>query len=612
MGQFLRCLIFSISLLVMALICFISYKLGKREGLKKSLYKITYRSLCVVFSFIVAPYLNEYILNYDLYKIKKPIKFDGMYFYRAIDFLEEVIVHNEVLNDIYNFVPSLKNLLMDFPQVLTIPFVYVITFIAISLLLLPLFLFLSYRRKRRVLYDKAYNQRGPIWAGIINSVQTVFLISIILTPINGLSRIYRNSSQGLVSSESNICLQNKYLKKYDSACKIIEGYNSSIFSLIDNNPINDYIYSSLTRINYGEETTSLNKEVISIARAGLVLNKTGLLEAIEVESFEDVKELNFNSLTSEDIDVVVEAFETSLYTKDVVFELYEWSKSYLDWFIKDLIDKEFKTTYEYDDMVGELKIILNTIKYMMDNKHVLDNITQVYKKIDDYNNNISKENKTIDTDIKLFLDVAYTVDIDFLIELYDRLKDSKIYKDMIPQMIDHLLLYEDIHITSSYDPEEFNEAAKHALNVIKIIKNHKYAYGILPLLGQLTKEELHYIADVVEYLSKTKTLKNLFPDLIRYAIRDSQVEMDLPIHVLYEIKDWHREIELVGLIMRIVYIYESEHYIDYDLAWYGLTTYDDTMLFKAAFRAGIKLLPDVFMMWIAGKDYKYLVGEYVV
>ena len=70
MGQFLRCLIFSISLLVMALICFISYKLGKREGLKKSLYKITYRSLCVVFSFIVAPYLNEYILNMIYIRLK--------------------------------------------------------------------------------------------------------------------------------------------------------------------------------------------------------------------------------------------------------------------------------------------------------------------------------------------------------------------------------------------------------------------------------------------------------------------------------------------------------------------------------------------------------------
>jgi DNA gyrase subunit A len=45
---------------------------------------------------------------------------------------------------------------MDFPQVIFIPFTYVICFLLISLLLLPLYLYLSYKRKRRVLYDKLF------------------------------------------------------------------------------------------------------------------------------------------------------------------------------------------------------------------------------------------------------------------------------------------------------------------------------------------------------------------------------------------------------------------------------------------------------------------------
>ena len=49
-------------------------------------------------------------------------------------------------------------------------------------------------------------------------------------------------------------------------------------------------------------------------------------------------------LTEEDIDVVVEAFEESLYTKDVVFEVYEWAKQYLDWLIRDLVDEKFNTS----------------------------------------------------------------------------------------------------------------------------------------------------------------------------------------------------------------------------------------------------------------------------
>ena len=611
MGQFYRYLIFTISLLLMGFICFIGYKLGQKKGIKKSLYTITYRSFCVIFSFIVAPYVNEFILNYDLYKLKRPIKHEDMYFYRVIDFVEEVIVHNEVLNDIYNFVPSLKNLLMDFPQILTVPFVYVITFIAISLLLFPLYAYLSYKRKRRTLYEKSYNNKPNVWAGVINSIQVVFLVSIILTPINGLSRIYKDSSKNLISDESNICLQNKYLEKYDSACKIIEGYNSSIFALIGNNPINEYVYESLTRISYDDNTTSLNKEVVSIARAGLVLNKLGLLDAINVDGFEDVKTLNFKGLTTEDIDVVVEAFETSLYTKDVVLEVHEWCKLYLDWLIEDFIGERLDIKYEYGDVVGELKIVLNTIKYILDNKHILDNINAVYEVISDYNLR-PKDTKTVDTSIKLFFDIVYAIDVDFLINLHEGLKSSKIFNDIVPQIIDHLLLSADIHITSAYDPSEFNIAVNYALNIAKIIQNHRYIYDVVYLISELTTTEVHYLADVVEYLSSTKTMKHLIPDLIKYGIKDSQIEMDLPVDVVYNIKEWDRELELVQLIMEFIYEYIEEDDIDYSLAWHILTNYDDTILFETAYRYAIDILPDIFTMWVADKGYEYLVGEYVV
>ena len=140
MKLFWKSFIFIASFLIFSFFLFISYKIGKKEGIKKALYRITYRSICVIIAFILAPYVTELILNYDLYKGGHSIRYNGMHFYRIIDFIEEIIVHNEVLNDIYNLFPSLKNLLMDFPQVLFIPFGYILTFIIISLILLPLYL----------------------------------------------------------------------------------------------------------------------------------------------------------------------------------------------------------------------------------------------------------------------------------------------------------------------------------------------------------------------------------------------------------------------------------------------------------------------------------------
>ena len=87
MNIYWQSVIFVISAIVFALFIYFSYKIGKRRGLKKSLYLITYRCVCVIFAFIMAPYINEYILNFDLYEAGRAIKYNGLHFYRIIDFI---------------------------------------------------------------------------------------------------------------------------------------------------------------------------------------------------------------------------------------------------------------------------------------------------------------------------------------------------------------------------------------------------------------------------------------------------------------------------------------------------------------------------------------------
>ena len=610
MELYLEYIIFIVSLLTLSLFILINYKIGKKEGIKKALYRITYRSLCVIIAFILSPYITEFILNYDLYEGGHSIRYNGMHFYRIIDFIEEIIVHNEVLNDIYNLFPSLKNLLMDFPQVLFIPFGYLLTFILASIVLAPLYFYLSYRRKRRVLYDKSYNKRGPICAGILTAVQSVFLVSIILTPVNGLAKIYKDSANELIDENTTICQQNVYLEKYDFACKVIEAYNNSVFGLIGESPVNDYIYGSLTRIKYDENDTSLNREIVSIARAGIALNKTGLIDAINITDFSDVTSLNFKGLTEEDIDVIVEAFEQSLYTRDVIYDVYEWSKAYLDWLIEDLIDKEFVNDNEYVDVIGELKIILRAINYMLNNRSFVENVTKIYGYVDEY---IEKYGNTINAyaSTRLFFDIVYEVDVEALTEVYLLLKDSKIYNNFIPHILDYLLSTIEVRITSNASSEELNQVVLHALNVVKIIQNHAYIYDFLHLVNDLTKDEVHYLATVVEYLNSSQNFKYMLYDLAEYGIGTLQMKIDIPTEVIFKIKEWERELELAHLVVQIIYTYEKTGVIDYDKAWYGLTTYNNTILFKTAFDYLIDMLPEIFTTWISGKDYKYLVGEYV-
>lgn len=610
MELYTKHIVFTVSLLILFFILYLMFIIGKKQGIKKSLYKISYRSICIVFAFVTAPQVNEYLVNYNLYDIGKSIKYNGLHFYRFIDFFEEIIVHNEVLNDIYNLIPSLKNLLMDFPQVLFVPFTYVLIFMIISLLLFPAYLYLTHKSDNKFLYDKPTKKSPEIWAGILNCVQFIFVVSVVLTPVNGLTRMYKESTKGLIEENTNICKETKYIEKYAFACSIIEGYNSSIFALLGEVPTSGQLYNSLTRINYDDKNTNLSNEVVSIARAGVVLNKTGLLSTIEVESFEEVNDLSLNSLTSEDIDVVIEAFKQSVYTKDVMDELYNWSKSYLDWIMVMLVGEEFQFKYEYDDMVEELEIILRTLNYILNKTEFLDNIKEVYMFVNQFiNDPITGTN--IPADIRLFFDVAYTIDLETLKDIFNYLKQSKIYRDVVPQILENVMIPLNLRVNFSDDPQELNQAIEYIFDIIEIVKNHAHIYDVIRLVNDLTQEELHHIARIINYFNQSQTMPHLIHDIAIFAVKSVQLDMDLPYGVIYKIKDWSKELELAQLAIQIVYTYIDYGYIDYDKAWYILKNYDNTILFETAIKYAVELLPDVFVMWIAGKDYTYLVGEYL-
>ena len=482
-------------------------------------------------------------------------------------------------------------------------------FILISLFLLPLYLFLSYKRKKRILYDIEYKKSPRVWAGIISAVQSLVLVTIVLTPVNGLSRIYKEASRDLIKDESNICLQNEFLEKYNVACQIIEGYNASVIGVIDDNIISRYVYSSLTRINYSDKETSLNNEVVTLARAGLILNKTGLLKAMNISDFDDVRALDFHSLTLEDIEIIIKAFEESLYTRDVVYDVYKWSKEYLGWLIMDLISEDIPIEYTYDELINEIRIILTTINYILNNQTLLNSINNVYKIIEEFVE--TNKNDLVFRPIeKLFFDVIYEVDFDSLIVVFNYLKETKIYHDFVPRMLEYFLRLINIDVELN-DINDLNTIVNYALGIAKRISNHRYIYNVFHLLNDMTNEDIAYLAEFMDFMVNDEKLIDLTYALISFGVGEAQLKLNIPVEILYEITDWKRELELTRLVINIIYKAMHTGIIDYDLAWYGLETYNDTVAFKAAIKMAIEMLPEAFTMWIAGKDYKYLVGEYV-
>ena len=328
MGSTESVLVWIISFFVLALILLLAYKFSYKLGIKKALYRTTYILICVIFSFILAPIVNEFLVEYDLSKINVTLSYNEKTVTTIIDYIEEIIAHSKFLNDLYVYFPSLKDLFMDFPQILLVPITYVFLFIIFLIILLPLYLYLSYRRKRRILYDRGDGVHHRAWAGVLGCVQCVFIISVLLSPLNGIGRIYKNATNDtLKDNESSLCQEVSALNKYNKYCNIVELYNSTIFSTIGgNDSVSDYIFDSLTRISYGDGYTSFSDEASMIIKSGIVLNQSKLLDVVLNGSKAIPMDVVLkNTLSDSDIDIIVDTLSNSKYSEEILSELEQVS-----------------------------------------------------------------------------------------------------------------------------------------------------------------------------------------------------------------------------------------------------------------------------------------------
>ena len=441
MSSLERWVIWWLSFLVFLVTLLLAYKVSYKLGIKKALYRTTYIILSVMFAFILAPMFNNHFFNLNLQSLNIEFKYRGNSYYTLVDYIEEVIVHSEFLNDIYKYFPSLKDLFMDFPEVILAPVTYVLLFIVFIILWMPLYLYLSYRRKRRVLYDRKPNKRHKVWAGIIGCAQWIFLLSILLTPVNGFNRIYHAAIEETLDDEyTTLCNEIESLSKYSKYCDLIEVYNSTILATIGGkDSLNSYVFDSLTRIYYDGGYTDISKEASLIMKSSILLDQSGLFEELIMSGGEvdEVWLLN-NNLDLEDINIIVDTLGESKYSKNVLIELGDIVIDTLNDVLANFLEAEdFKINVSLttDEFVEEIKIVLKIID-LLTSTNILPQIMMVKDMVMEFVEN-THEFDSDDIVIFSFLtELLNGVDLDVFILLVETLFESRIFKDAIPYLLD--------------------------------------------------------------------------------------------------------------------------------------------------------------------------------
>lgn len=533
-------LIWIVSFLIFLIILYISYKISYKLGIKKALYRTTYILLSIVFAFSITPYVNRELFSLDLTKFDITLKYKDQSFTTIIDYVEEVIAHSEFLNGLYVHFPSLKDLFMDFPQVVLAPITYVLLFLLFLIIWLPLYLYLSYRRKRRILYDREDNKTHRVWAGILGAVQAVFVISVILSPINGINRIYQRSIKNTLDEEyDSLCDGNVLLSEYKIYCDIVEAYDSTIFALIgDDNSISNYTFDALTRITYDGEQTNLSNEASLIIKSSIVLNQSGFLSLMATDdgiiTMPLLAEKNFNE---EDINIIIETLGQSKYSANLMVELEELIYNTLYAFSEQELGVNVEGVVQEltpEERLQEIKIFLEIIPLLMKD-YLFNQILDMIDIIVHFVNEVPENRKDEEEIFRFINEVSNSVDLDNLELLCEYLFESKIFSSVLPRFIDKAFG----HVGFNYVVTD-GDALDQIYNVIDLAKLFKkyQPTAVLDFFTRLNDEEMMLVGEILNYLCASPESVNFVKFLLGLIFEDFDYYSNVD---FLEIRDWSKE-----------------------------------------------------------------------
>lgn len=545
-------IVWSLSFLVFFLILYISYKVSYRLGIKKALYRTSYILLSVIFAFILTPTLNRKLFHYDLRKIDMVLNYKGVEFYTLIDYIEEVIAHNEFLNDIYAYVPSLKDLFMDFPEVVLAPITYVVLFFVFLIIWMPLYLYLSYKRKRRILYDREDNKTHRVWAGLLGCVQCIFVFSTVLTPVNGFNRIYQDSINETLDKEyDSICEENEILSQYSKICDTISIYDSSVLAdLGGKGGFNNFVFDSITRISYDGKYTNISKEASLMIKGTIVLDQSGLLDVLysDTEIIPTSLIVN-NTLSDEDIDIIANTLSESKYSEEVLLELGDLVTNTLNSLLSDIFNYQ-DLTLDYsmsrEKVVSEIKVILKAIE-MLSGTTLLDQIFEIAEKIKYFVENVPEYKIDEFVVFDFILDLVNGADLDELETLVEYLFESSTFNKVLPYILDSVFYDAGFRFVATNG--DVLDQFYNFMDFARIVKKYQIN-DPLKLVASLDDEDAILAAEVFQYMANCAETRGFVDFIFGEAFQDFEY---YSMSELYAIPNWANEAFLIRDFCGIMY-----------------------------------------------------------
>ena len=391
---------------VVFLWCFL---LGVIRGTYKVTRRMIYVVLYVVLIWIFIEPISNMVLDFN-------IEINGAQGVRA--FIIQTIETNETINGFLAYSPSLKGLIIESPQLILNPILFLVLTIIVLPLSFPiywLYLIIYNLIAKYVFHREKYekdeegnilrNDKGKkikikrkkqrLLGGFLRGAQGVLLICLVLLPINMINRVYNKAKKNseLADGES-MCSSSNLIKGADDICNYFDLYNETIFAKLSGEKSLDKVISDrLTTIKYNDAELSVEEEIKVVAVSAVLLNDSGIMDLFDEDGKLNLNTVDFSVIKFDKLDLLLD----TLFSSTLISEVSDAGLKYV---LNEVVKDDLVELFKDDDIVSkleyenapqieqELKDIVGILKFAVEKnlvKNAIDNRKDVVSIINNVN-----------------------------------------------------------------------------------------------------------------------------------------------------------------------------------------------------------------------------------
>lgn len=539
---------------------FLIYFLG---GVIKGTYKVTRRLVYVVIYVLLAWLLVGSLTSWVL--DMNNITINGV---RGIrNFIVKFVEENETIKGFLEYSPELKSLIIDHPEIIVNPIVFIVLIVVVLPLSFPIYwiylliwnLIAKYAFKREK-YQKdedgniLRNEKGKkvkverkkrrLIGGLINGVKGAVVVSSVLMPINFVNRIYNKAKDSAELEEGEtLCGSIGFANINEDICGYIDMYNETLFAKMSGKySLDKLVNDKLTTVKVDGGKIKLEKELSNLTVAFVLINDSGIIDLFTKGDIDwstvDLSVIKFEKINSA-LDVLFSStLLASVSEAGVNYVMNEVLNDNLVSLLKD-DDIVSKLSYESSDQIrDELKNVVNVFKYAIDKG--LDNVI-----LDNKDNVISIVNNVNEEDVR---------------ELVNKLLSIRIVSKAMPSALKAYAEKYGINVPSEMTSELNNEVASQLVNAIKFVKTMEATSldditkgdivdnlsNLLFVNGALKTNSKESLATLLHELNSSYLFKDVVSTQVNNLLKDKDYKVDARVLKYVDSKDdWLKELSVL-------------------------------------------------------------------